>query len=75
MYVSVRVTPSAKREKLEKKQETIFNIAVKEEARHNRANMRVRELVAEHFRIAVERVKIISGHRSPKKIISIDTDY
>jgi uncharacterized protein YggU (UPF0235/DUF167 family) len=74
MYISVRVVPGAKKEQFKQKQEDAFHIAVKEEARQNRANTRVRTLLAEHFNISDGKVRIVSGHRSPKKIISIDID-
>ena len=72
MYIKVKVTPSAKKEKLEKKSEELFEISVKEKARQNMANEKVKELLAEYFGIMKGSVKIISGHKSPSKIISIN---
>jgi uncharacterized protein YggU (UPF0235/DUF167 family) len=74
MYITVNVTPSARKEVFEKKSEIVFGVFVKEPPRQNKANMRVRELVAQHFAVSLGRVKIITGHRSPKKIISVETD-
>ncbi|MFQ5661628.1 MAG: DUF167 domain-containing protein [Candidatus Paceibacteria bacterium] len=72
MYIKVKVTPDAKKEKLEQKQEDLFELSVREKAKQNMANERVRELIARHFGIIKTDVRIISGHRSPSKIISID---
>ena len=72
MYIKVKVTPDAKKEKFEQIKEDLFEISVKEKPKQNIANKRVQELIARHFGIIKGRVKIISGHRSPTKIISIN---
>ena len=72
MYIKVKVTPDAKKEKFEKIRDDLFEISVKEKAKQNMANKRVQELVARHFGIMNGDVRIISGHRSPSKIISIN---
>jgi len=71
MYVRVEVKPGAKRESVMRIDEKTFAIAVKEPALQNQANMRVRQLVAEEHGVPVARVKMISGHRSPRKIFDI----
>ncbi len=72
MYVRVEVRPGAKRESVMHLDSKTLSIAVKEPAERNLANMRVRELVAEEFSVPVSKVKMISGHRSPRKIFTID---
>jgi uncharacterized protein YggU (UPF0235/DUF167 family) len=72
MYIKVKVIPDAKKEKFEQRSEELFEISVKEKAKQNMANKRIQELVARHFGIMKGDVKIISGHRSPSKIISIN---
>jgi uncharacterized protein (TIGR00251 family) len=72
MYVRVEVRPGAKRESVMHLDDKTLTIAVKEPAERNLANMRVRELVAEEFSVPVGKVKMISGHRSPRKIFTID---
>jgi len=72
MYIKIKVTADAKKEKFEQKSEDLFEIAVKEKAKQNMANERAREIVARHFGIIKGKVRIISGHRSPSKIISVD---
>ena len=71
MYVRVEVRPGAKRESVIRLDDKTFSMSVKEPAERNLANMRVRELVAEEFGIQVAKVKMISGHRSPRKIFDI----
>jgi len=71
MYLKIFVTPSAKREKVEERGETLL-IAVKEPATLNRANLRVREIVAERFKKPLGAVRILTGHRSRVKMISVN---
>jgi len=70
MYLKVFVTPGAKKEKVEKKGKTLA-IAVKEPATGNRANTRVREIIAERFKKPVGKVWILTGHRSRSKMVSV----
>lgn len=71
MYVEARVTPGARKERFVKLDDTHYELAVREPAERNLANTRVRELIAEAYGVPVGEVKIIAGHRSPKKVISI----
>lgn len=72
MYIKVFVKPGARREEVEEKGDTLA-LAVKEPATGNRANQRVRELVALRFGKPVGKVRILTGHRSRSKMISIDS--
>ena len=72
MYIKVFVTPGAKREKVEEKGEELL-ISVREEALGNRANDRVREIVAERTGAPLGKVRILTGHRSRAKMISISS--
>lgn len=71
MYIKVFVTPGAKREVITEKGETLA-ISVKEPAMGNRANTRVREIIAERANLPVGKVRILTGHRSRAKMISIN---
>lgn len=71
MYIKVRVTPAAKKESFRKKSEDHFEISVKEEAKQNMTNRRVVEVVAKELGVPKEKIRIISGHRSPSKILSV----
>ena len=83
MYIKVFVTPSAKKEKIEEvpasakglgvaKKERRLEISVREPAQRNLANTRVRELVAMRYKAPLAAVRILSGHRSPHKLLSVD---
>ena len=82
MYIKVKVTAGAKKEMIIKKSEDHFDISVKEPAERNLANKRVIELVRDYFKAHLndtkvgqvynKEVRIVSGHHSPSKIISLD---
>ncbi len=74
MYIKVKVTPGSKKETFEKISDEKFEISVKELAKMNLANRRVIELVARDFGILPVKVRIISGHRSPNKVLSVDRE-
>ncbi|MFM2357797.1 MAG: hypothetical protein RJA61_534 [Candidatus Parcubacteria bacterium] len=74
MYIKIRVEPGSKKETFEKESEDHFKIAVKEKAERNMANKRILLLIARHFGVVVGKVRIISGHHSPSKIIAIDIE-
>jgi uncharacterized protein YggU (UPF0235/DUF167 family) len=78
MYLKVFVTPSAKHEKVEvlhpdeggEKGEMLV-ISVKEPAALNLANKRVREIIAKRAGVLIGRVRILTGHHSRSKVISV----
>ena len=82
MYIKVIVAAGAKRESLKKKKSLnsaqdkadTFEVSVKEKTERNMANERVVELVAEHFKVQTNKVRIINGHHRPHKLISINTE-
>lgn len=71
MYLKVKVKASSRKEEVKKVNENTFEISVKEEAKRNMANTRVIELIANTLEIPVKKVRIINGHQSPTKLISI----
>lgn len=72
MYIKVRVTDGAKKEKVEKKSEDHYIISVKEKAERNMANNRICEIIATLESISIKSVRIINGHHSSSKILSVN---
>lgn len=72
MFIKVFVTPGARKEKVEEKGDTLV-LLIREPAARNAANMRVRELISARFNKPIRAVRILTGHRSRAKIISIDS--
>ncbi|MFA5131833.1 MAG: DUF167 family protein [Candidatus Paceibacterota bacterium] len=69
MYLKIKVISDARSEKIEKRSENDWRVWVKAPAEHNAANTRVLEIVREDY--PGELVRIVSGHHSPSKIVSI----
>ncbi len=74
MYVKVHVRAGVKKEELVVESHDHLLILVKEKAERNMANRRVIEMVAGHFSVTVKKVRIISGHHSPSKMLSVDNE-
>lgn len=72
MYLKVFVTPGAKKERVEAKGEALA-ISVKEPAAQNRANDRVRAIIADRLGMPVGKVRILTGHRSRVKMVSVSS--
>ena len=72
MFIKVKVQAGMNKEKIEKKKENSYLISVKEPAERNLANTRIKEIIASIYEINIKAVRIISGHQSPSKILSIN---
>jgi uncharacterized protein YggU (UPF0235/DUF167 family) len=72
MYVKVKVQAGAKKETITRKNKDSYHISVKQPAERNLANTRVCEIIASSLGIPVKNIRIISGHQSPSKILSIN---
>ncbi len=71
MLIHVKIKPDSKEDKIVQKNDTSFIVQVKEPAEDNRANKRMIELVADKFKIIKSKVKIVTGHHHPSKILEI----
>jgi len=71
MLIHVKIKPDSKEDKIVQKNETSFIVHVKEPAEDNRANKRMIELLADKFGIVKSKVKIITGHHAPSRILDI----
>ncbi|MBI5457143.1 DUF167 domain-containing protein [Candidatus Kaiserbacteria bacterium] len=69
--VRVKVWPDAGEESVEEGKKGGLEIFVREPPLHNRANKRVCALVARHYKVRAEDVRIVSGHRTRGKIVSV----
>lgn len=75
MYVRVTVIPNAKRERVTETGPERFEMEVREPAARNLANARVRALLASRYTVGSSAVRLISGHRSPRKIFDVDISH
>jgi uncharacterized protein (TIGR00251 family) len=72
MFIKVKVQAGAKKERITKKSEDSYYISVREKAERNQANKRIVEIVASLFHVSTKNVRIINGHQSPSKLLSIN---
>ena len=70
MYIKVRVITEAKREEVIQESADHFKISIKEPAERNMANARILEIIRANY--PSKQVKIISGHHSPSKLLTVD---
>lgn len=71
MIVRVKVKPDARREEFEEIRKGVFVAEIKEPARNNAANTRVRELLARHFRVPKGQVRMRTGAHSGSKTFDV----
>jgi uncharacterized protein YggU (UPF0235/DUF167 family) len=70
MYLKIKVVPDSRSETIEKKSENEWRICVKVPAENNAANTRVLDIIRQAY--PNQSVRIVSGHHSPSKIVSIN---
>ena len=71
MKVFVVAKASSKTPRTEKMDESHFVIAVKEPPTDGRANWAITRALAEHFKIAPSRVRLVSGASGKQKVFEI----
>jgi len=74
MYIKVKVSAGAKKESIVRISSDHFEISVKEKAERNMANKKVVEIIGDFFALSAGKVKIVSGHHSPGKILNVETE-
>jgi len=70
MTIKVKVIPRARKEKIEEV-ENVFKVYIHEPAIENRANKRLIEMIAEHFKVKKYNINIIKGLKNREKTIEI----
>jgi uncharacterized protein YggU (UPF0235/DUF167 family) len=71
MHIRVVVTTDASKEKVEKVAEDEYHMEVKEPAENNRANHRVRQVLADELDIPMYRIHLMRGHHHSSKLFMI----
>lgn len=69
MYIKLKVIPNAKEEKVEKIAEDSWRIWVIVPAENNAANRRVLNIMCSYY--PNKAIRIVNGHHSPSKIVSV----
>jgi len=71
LIVRVRVTSDTKKDGVNEGKKGVLEVSVKDPAKNNRANVRVCELLADHFRVPRKNVIITKGSESRSKMILV----
>lgn len=69
--INVRVTANSREASVSRTGETSFEVRVDERAIGGRANKRLLEILAEHFKVPKSRITIVKGTKSRDKVIQI----
>jgi uncharacterized protein YggU (UPF0235/DUF167 family) len=69
VYIHLRLKTGQKKELFKPLKEGYFEVWVKEKPKNNAANKRILEMVKTN--LGAKSVKIINGHRSPSKLVSV----
>jgi len=74
MRIYIKVIPRSSQRKIEKISEGDFKAWVRSVPEKGKANIEVRELVAEYFSVNKNQTEIIGGKTSSRKIIEVEKD-
>ena len=72
--LSVRVHPRSRKQEIAELDENSYKIHVTSAPSKGEANEEVRKLIAKYLAIPLSKVKIVRGHRSRNKLVSIELD-
>lgn len=71
MYINVKVITNAKTAQITELKPLYYKAKVKSVPEKGKANIELINMLAKHFDCRKSDIRIISGHRSPEKLISI----
>lgn len=72
MLIRVKAFPKSAREEVKIIAADKLEIKVKEKPANGLANARIRQILAMHFNVAEQRVKLVAGAGKPNKIFQIN---
>ena len=71
MLIRVYVTPNAREARVVKVSNNYFEVRVDEMAVGGRANKRLLEILAEHFKVQKSRISILKGTKTRNKLVQV----
>ncbi|TMI56356.1 DUF167 domain-containing protein [Candidatus Bathyarchaeota archaeon] len=71
MLIRVYVTPNAREARVVKVSDDYFEVRVDERAVGGRANKRLLEILAEHFKVQKSRISILKGTKARNKLVQV----
>ncbi len=71
MRLFIQAKPNAREEKVEKIDDARLVVSVKEPPVQGRANAAIQKALAEYFKVAPSRVRLVAGYSSKQKVFEI----
>ena len=75
MLIRVYVTPNAREARVVKVSEDYFEVRVDEMAVGGRANKRLLEILAEHFKVQKSRISVLKGTKTRNKLVQVTLEH
>jgi uncharacterized protein len=75
LLIQVYVTPNAREARVVRISEDHFEVRVDERAVGGRANKRLVEILAEHFKVSKSRITILKGTKTRDKTVQVNLDH
>ena len=75
MVIKVYVTPNAREVKVVRVSEGYLEVRVDERALGGRANKRLLEILAEHFKVQKSKISILRGTKSRNKLLEVILEH
>lgn len=72
MLISIKAVPNSKKLEIIRLSDNSYKIKLDVRAIEGRANLRLIEILSEHFKIPKSSINIVKGHKSREKIVRID---
>ncbi len=74
MILRVKAKPGSKVEYVKEIEKDLYEVRVKEPPEGGKANERIRELLADHFKVSKSKVRLLKGFTSSSKIFEVCVD-
>lgn len=71
VYIKITALTSQKQEFIQDLGNGRFLVSMREKPQQNQANNKVLDIVADYFKIDSKKIRFVSGHHKPSKILSI----
>ncbi len=72
-HIRVKVKTEAKKEEVVQKAKDRYEVSLKEKPERNTANKKLITILGKHLAVPINKIKIVSGHKKPGKIVTIST--
>lgn len=72
MKITVEARPGQKVALVEEIGERRYRVKIDAPAKENKANLRLLEIVAEHFQVPMRCVRFVAGVKSKNKVLEVD---